>query len=206
MPKPAIPLALYPVILLSTLLLPSGNARADGWSLGVSGGYVDDVRVSTTRTPLGSYPIGADGTAFPSIQVLRRIGHHFGLSTHATYLPYGSVASWNRSEYLPIGVGVRYVPVSMTEWNAWPYVEFSPGLVWSRWRVGSYGDYRGTSVQPGFTTGFGMRGKVVGKVAMEVGFRFLFSADTKRNRVPGVTQTMEGLRQTAILAGLSYAL
>ena len=126
-----------------------------------------------------------------------RVGRARARSVH-TLRP---IECWNerkRGAVGPIGS-----PIACFEW---PYVELSPGLVWSRWRVGSYGDYRGTSVQPGFTTGFGFHGKVVGKVAMEVGFRFLFSTDTKRSRAPGVTETMEGLRQTAILAGLSYAL
>jgi hypothetical protein len=190
-----------------------GVSRADTWSLGVAGGYAGGLKVTTTRPyPSGPYTfesssISAPGTAIAAVQLLRALNQHFSFAGQVAYLPYGHEFNYDYAHHVPIAFGIRYTPVSDPDRRGIPYVELNPALVWTRWRTFDYGDARRTSLRPGLIAGLGLHGKLGDRVAIDLGLRyFLSSSDKGQDRAPIAEETLEGMRQGAILFGLYYTL
>jgi hypothetical protein len=192
-------------LLAATLTLLPLNAHGSQWAVGVAGGYANEYHNRTFTYDGDPYKEGVDGTGLVSLRILRDVGSHFSITSQASWLPFGN--KFTRTDQVPIGVGIRYRVATPPKYDASPYIELSPSLVWSNWRGTDYLEVRGSFVQPGLIVGVGVQGKVVGRIGLDGGVRYFWSADAKKiPRGPTMSETLEGLGQTAISLGFYYSL
>lgn len=127
------------------------------------------------------------------------------MTAQAAFLPYGD--RFTRTDQVPVSVGVRYRVTPEPRYDASPYIEVSPALVWSNWRGSDYYEGGGESVRPGLVAGLGVQGKAIGRIGVDFGARYFLSADAKvitRTGSPRPTQTLEGLKQLGFIFGVYY--
>ena len=191
--------------LMTGILLPV-KAHATGWAVGTAGGYAEKFRSRTFRFFERASEDHLDGTGFPLVSILSNPNGRIGMTAQIAFLPYGN--KYSRTDQVPVGVGARYRFTPGPQYEASPYVELSPALVWSNWRGGDYFEGGGSSVRPGLIAGLGVQGKVMGRIGLDFGARYFLSADAKtiERGTPEVSQTLKGLRQTGIVFGLNYRL
>jgi len=207
LPDPRKAIACLLLAAVPTIAYPR-HSPAETWSLGIAGGYAGRFDATSTTYSWNSRPGTsiAPGTTIWSMQLLRDLDQHVGLTGHATYLPYGDAIRSNRAEHVAVAIGARYYPVAEGEQRGRLYLELSPALVWSRWRVRNGTDAE-SFARPGLVAGVGVHGALIRRLGVDAGLRYFVSTGPETRPV-GTTdvQTLKGLRQLGLLVGLYYAL
>jgi hypothetical protein len=183
-----------------------GFSQAGRWSVEAAGDYVESGRVATRTNESRSFGVGASGAPVYSLRLMRDLGRHVAMLGTLTYLPFGRDATSNRAQFVPVAFGVRLSPASGEGRKGGPYVELSPALVWSRWRVPYYGIDQATYLRPGLIAGLGVHGQVANGIGIDVGLRYFLSGNggTLSAR-PSDSQSLEGLQRAGLHFGLTYA-
>ena len=196
------------ISLSCVLLVPATGALAS-WSVGLSGGFTDGYRYHTYFFG----PASLSGGGYPSIVASKRLGNRVSLQLESSYLSFGS--SYQRARFLPVGLGIRFLPVLNPEVRGKPYLQVSPALVVAQLRThyttfmfGSTTVDRGfTEVLPGAIAGAGIAGPIAGKLNLDLGLRYLWSAKVRDpERVISGGGRLDGLSQVSVTTALALAL
>jgi opacity protein-like surface antigen len=122
------------------------------------------------------------------------------------YLSFGE-ASYGQARFVPFAIGARYSPAAGDGRRGGPYVELSPALVWSRWKVHFYDVDQETAIRFGLIAGLGVHGKVANGVGIDIGLRYFLSGNGEtRYAGPSDSQSLDGLDHAGLHFGLSYSL
>ena len=191
-------------VLLSLTTVPA-RAQESTWAVGVAGGGTDGLIAATTHYDGHDFARRTDGTLFTAIHVLHDLGGHFSITGQANYLSFGDHAG---AQYLPVGLGARYKFTTDASHKGSLYVELSPAIAWSRWRAAFFNDWEESHFRPALIAGLGVHGRLGGRIELDFGLRYFFTADGAERHYPGTTtsQTLEGVNQVGALVGLYYAL
>jgi len=194
-------------LVLLVLIIPPTDALAS-WSVGVGGGFTDGYSYHTYS--FGS--AGLKGGSYPSIVASRGLGQRVSFQLESSYLRFGD--SYQSAQFLPVGLGVRFLPVVNPEVRGKPYVQLSPALIVARLsqRNTTY-MIRATTVEQSFTevlpgaiAGAGIAGPIAGKLHLDLGLRYLFSMKVKDPQHIIAGGELKGLSQTSITTALAFTL
>jgi len=195
------------MFLSCALLAPTADGFAS-WSLGLGGGFTDGYRYHTYS--FGSAAL--DGGGYPIIGASKKLGKHLSLQLESSYLRFGD--SYQSAKFLPVGLGVRFLPVLNPEVRGKPYLQVSPAVIVARLRThnttymlrATTVDRGFTEVLPGAIAGAGIAGPIAGSLHLDVGLRYLWSANVRDPERIIAGDRMNGLSQVSISTAFSLAL
>ena len=193
--------------LSATILLAiaacATSASAGTWSGGGTVGYALGTPSFRSHDFERANEVSMPGTSLCKVHVERDFNRHISLLGQAMYIPYRS-SQEGKVQHVPLSLGARYSLFAKDQRRGGPYIEVSPSIVWSHWRVPGFGWHEESGINPGLIAGFGVHGRPLGGLGMDVGVRYLLSDNGKTLRFdPNYWTELRGLRDTALILGLS---
>ncbi len=212
-------------------------ASPDGrWSLSVGAGVADQFTYRSLSYPFGSFDEQFGFSGLVAAGVSRRLSDHVFLRADLGYLGYqknlqlmwadtnsGVAGMWPSGSVLTaqmpfVGVGTRLYVTGPGAARPHLYVEALPTIWVERWRerIESPQNYfypsrvsqdAFTAMDPGFSAGVGLVGRLVGSTRLDVGLRYLFSAGVGEHHLGDTSSgNFKGLRQAALVMSVQVPL
>jgi len=147
----------------------------------------------------------------------------YGVVRPLSWSPGGPTHSSLTAQIPSVSAGIRIYPAGLSPLHPQLYVEAMPTLWLSHWteqlvlgqNLGSFGNlypvqihvHEFTTVEPGFSAGFGFLGSLAGSTKLDLGFRYLFSSGLGRHYLESVgARDLDGLRQFALVMSVHQPL